>query len=80
MAWGEDGEMIVPAPTWIRCLGGNGLFRELETEKFWGTLGYQFCFVPLMIMWSYRYRAEEPEKTDTAPISLLVLTSPRMWA
>lgn len=36
VAWGEDGEMIVPAPTWIRCLGGNGLFRELETEKFWG--------------------------------------------
>lgn len=36
MARGEDGEMTVPAPTWMRCLGGNGLFRELETETFWG--------------------------------------------
>lgn len=36
MARGEDGKMTVPAPTWIRCLGGHGLFKELEAEKVWG--------------------------------------------
>ena len=68
MAQGEDGQMTVPAPTWIRCLGGHGLLKSWRQRRFGGTLGYQFCFVPVMIMWSYHYRAEGPGKTGTAPV------------
>lgn len=33
---GKNHEMTSPAPTWTRCFGENGLFRELEAEKVWG--------------------------------------------
>lgn len=46
-AWqGEYGEMAIPAPTWIRGLVGNGLFKELEAEKVWGTLATSSVLSP----------------------------------
>lgn len=65
-AWqGEYGETAIPAPTWIRCLVGNGLFKELEAEKVWGTLGHQLCLVPMKRMWSCCYLVRGPGKTET---------------